>query len=382
MTAISSARSDTSATRSGDLHVLHILPEDLGIGGMELALSRLIPRLTARGITHSIVCIKGPLLIPEQFSAARSLHSMDARPHDLTLPWRLRRIIRHERPDVIHARNWGSWPEPMLARLLSGPALPFVFSFHGLTVTERMPRRRRIACRVLAAMTTEVFSVSEPSRRLLVEDVGLPARLVKIIPNGVDTDQFRPVPTRRRRKRTVLGTAGGLKPVKNHALLIRALADLTAAGHDCEVRIAGEGSRKEDLERLIAQLDLAGRASLVGHCGDMPAFLADLDVFVLPSDSEGHPNVLLEAMASGLPCVATSVGGVPDVLDDGQAGVLVTPGDVSEMVEAIEDLIDQPERRRELGSAGRDRACRLYSMDRMTDAYAQMYTRLARRGRP
>ena len=379
-TATSPKRQSTLQTHIRDLHVLHVLPAT-GLGGMELVLSRLIPELTERGITHSVVCIKGQESMPEMFPSAVSIHCMDARPHELFLPWRLRKILKIERPDVIHARNWGSWPDPMLARLMVSPRLPFVFSFHGLTTTERMPRRRRIACRILARMTTEVLVVSEPSGRMLARDIGLPAERISMIPNGVDTGQFCPAPPRPARKQVVLGTAGGLKPVKNHALLIRVLADLTAAGQDCELRIAGDGPERENLERLIARLGLTGRANLIGQCSDMPAFLADLDVFVLPSDSESHPNALLEAMACGLPCVATSVGGVPDVLDDGAVGVLVSPGQASEISAAIADLVRQPERRQALGAAARDRVCDLYDLDRMVEAYAKMYRRLSRKGR-
>jgi glycosyltransferase involved in cell wall biosynthesis len=348
---------------------------------MELALARLIPRLRERGIRHAVAALRGPADIRDRFDASVGVCCMAAPPNDPRLPLRLARLIGRLRPSVIHARNWGAWPDIALARLLVPPRVPLVFSFHGLTTTSRMPFRRRLACRMLAAMTTHLFTVSRPSRRILVEDLHLPRRRIGIIYNGVDTELFSPPRRRRRRGRFVVGTVGSLKPVKNQSLLVRACADLAAAGTDVELRIAGDGPDRQMLADLAASTALAGRLKLAGRLDDVPAFLRRLDVFALPSDSEGHPNALMEAMACGLPCVATRVGAVGDVLDAGRAGVLVDPGDQAALAAALAALAADPARRADLGREARRRACERYSLEQMADAYASMYERLAARSR-
>ena len=360
------------------VHILHVVPA-LGVGGMELALSRVVRGTSDMGFRHSIVCLKGDAVIRDQFDSSVAIFCMHARPNELGLPLRLRKIIKQVRPTVVHARNWGAWPDVALARLLVSPRVPLIFSFHGLDTSRRMPFRRRFACRILAGITQRIFTVSEASRRMLIEHVGLPARRIEVIPNGVDTESFRPGASRKRRAAFIVGSVGSLTPVKNHALLIHAAAALIAGGQEVEVRLAGEGLERDPLESLADSLGIAARVRLPGHVADIPGFLQRLDAFVLPSRSEAHPNALLEAMACGLPCVATRVGGVDEVLDAGRVGMLIEAGDQKALEDALARLAGRPELRAELGKAARQRVCERYSKDRMVDAYVSMYRELSRR---
>jgi len=353
-------------------HVLHVVP-GLMPGGMELALARLVRATAGDNLRHTVVCLTGEAVLADQFPGSVAIHCLHAPPNDPRLPWRLRQLIRRLRPTVIHARNWGAWPDVAVARFFVRPRPPLIFSFHGFANTGRLPLRRRVAFRVLARMTTRLVTVSETTKRMLVEEFAWPTDNVRVIPNGIDTSRFSPLSDRAPSDRVRIGCVGGLTPVKNHALLIRAFASLRSAGVESDLQIAGEGPERASLERLARELGVADHVSLVGHVADVPRFLRQLDVFVLPSVSEAHPNALIEAMACGLPCAATSVGGVPEVFDGGRFGRLSPPAHVTQLAEVLRQLSASAAVRRELGTAARQRVIDRYSMDTMAAAYDDLY---------
>lgn len=360
------------------LSVLHVVP-GLMPGGMELTMARVIRGLAGDGLRHSVVCLKGDVEIADRLPAGTEVHCLHSRPNEVRLPGRLAKLIRRLRPDVVHARNWGAWPDVSIARLLTLPVVPLVLSFHGLGRAGYEPRRRRWASWFLARAATHLMTVSNESRRMLAERWGWLAERTEVIPNGVDTDLFRPAERFRRGNRLVVGSVGNLRPVKNHALLVRAAAAVAANGVDIEVRIAGEGDQRASLTQLARSLGPGDRLKLPGHIADVPAFLQALDIFVLSSDSEQHPNSLNEAMACGLPCIATRVGAVAELLDEGRCGIIIAAGDEPALVMGLRDLAGDAVRRASLGAAARQRAYSEYSLTRMIEAYRQMYLRLSSR---
>jgi glycosyltransferase involved in cell wall biosynthesis len=363
------------------VHVLHIV-SGLPPGGMELAMARLIRATESRRLRHTVVCLKGEPVIADAFPATTAIHSLHSRPNDPRLPWQLWRLICQAQPTVIHARNWGAWPDVALARLLAWPVAPLVFSFHGLAGTAPMPLRRRIAFHVLSRMTTCLVTVCEAAKRMLVERFRWPSPRVHVIPNGVDTQRFSPHPRQPGAShRLVIGSVGSLTSVKNHSLLVHAFAALLRAGVDCELRIAGEGPERSATEKLAGELGIASRILLCGHLDDVPQFLRGLDVFALPSSSEAHPNALLEAMSCGLPCVATDVGGVAEVLDSGRCGRLSPAGDVERFSAALRDLCDNRDARRSLAAAARKQVEDSYDLSAMVAAYERLYRGASRRDR-
>jgi glycosyltransferase involved in cell wall biosynthesis len=200
---------------------------------------------------------------------------------------------------------------------------------------------------------------------------------VEVIPNGVDTARFSPATVSRDTNRIVVGSVGHLRPVKNHAMLIRACAQLAREGLDLELRIAGGGKDGPSLASLAQSLGFAHRFFLLGQVSDVPHFLRHLDVFVLSSNSEQHPNALNEAMACQMPCIATRVGCVGELLAEGRCGLIIPPGDTDALARALRDLILDPARGRELAVAARQRSCERYSLGRMLGAYEDMYRRLS-----
>ena len=359
--------------RKHNIHVLHIVPT-LGAGGMELSMGRVAQALSGQGIRHSIVCLKGDAIIQDRFDDSVPIYCMHARPNEPGLPWRLWKLLNRIRPTVIHARNWSAWPDVAVARLALPNPPSLIFSFHGLDSSGPMPLRRRLISKLLACVTTHIFTVSEASKHLLVQHVGLPHNQIDVIPNGVDTEHFRPSNNNSLRdNKVVIGTVGSLSQVKNQVLLIRAWAELLKSGIQGELRMAGEGPERSRLAHVAESLGIADRVHFLGHIEDVPGFLQQLDVFVLPSDSEAHPNALIEAMSCGLPCVATRVGGVPEVLDNGRFGRLVQAGDLDGLVEAIRLLVNDPAGRKSLGKIARAHVIEKYSLEQMIERYSVLY---------
>jgi glycosyltransferase involved in cell wall biosynthesis len=216
-----------------------------------------------------------------------------------------------------------------------------------------------------------------------VEDVRLPPGKVLAICNGVDTNRFSPGGRSAARaalgiaiESIVIGTVARLDPVKDQLGLLRAFAQV---GDPRTVMvIAGDGPCRAELESAVSTLGLDGRVRFLGERKDVPRILAALDVFVLSSLGEGISNTILEAMGTGLPVIATRVGGNPELVSDGVTGLLVEPRSPAAFAAAIRQYVDDPRRAAEHGRAARELALSTFSLDRMVDAYGQLYSRLLR----
>ena len=168
-----------------------------------------------------------------------------------------------------------------------------------------------------------------------------------------------------------------LETQKNQALLLNAFARGFLAEPRAHLWLAGDGTCRSDLERRACELGLAGRIRFLGQRADVPQILAAADVFVLPSRNEGNPLALMEAMAAGLPVVATAVGGVPELVVEGKSGLLVTSGDSDGLASAMLGLFRNPEMRRRMAACSAAQAREGFSASRMAQAYAELYERVA-----
>lgn len=204
----------------------------------------------------------------------------------------------------------------------------------------------------------------------------LAGRVIETIPTGVDLARFHPL-ERKAGAPFTIGIAARLHPVKRHRDTLAAMRILAGRGVRCRLLVAGEGGCRREIEAWAKGLDV----EMLGAAEDMPAFLHRLDAFVLPSDHEGTPAALLEAMASGLPCIATRVGGMPALVGD--AGILVPRRDPGAIAEAIGRLIESPDECQRLGRHAVDRASR-HGSEKQARRYASLYEQLlsARDGRP
>jgi sugar transferase (PEP-CTERM/EpsH1 system associated) len=236
---------------------------------------------------------------------------------------------------------------------------------------------------LLSPLVSHFVTVSRDLERWLVEDVRVPARKVSTIPNGVDLTRFGPgrQPDARRAlglpaEGIVVGTVGRLDPVKDQAGLVRAFATLMPAYPDALLVLAGDGPCRGELARLVTDLGADGRVRLLGECRDVAQALAAMDLFVLPSLAEGMSNTILEAMAVGLPVVATRVGGNRELVDEGETGRLVPPRDPRALADAVAGYLDDAHVRVLHGKASRRRASETFALERMYRAHESLYGRL------
>lgn len=219
-----------------------------------------------------------------------------------------------------------------------------------------------------------VLTNCQAGRHALVADERLSPDSVRVLQNGVDLSRFLQIPIRNGRTRPrCVGMVANLRPVKNPELLVRAAADLSRAHPDVVFRIAGAGELRPRLEGLIRQLGLEGRFALLGSVADIPAFLAELDMAVLCSRSEGMSNALLEYMAAGRAIVATAVGGNVELIQHGYQGLLITDADQTQLARALDRLLKDPDWAARLGTGARQRACERFSREAMVQRFEAFY---------
>jgi glycosyltransferase involved in cell wall biosynthesis len=184
-----------------------------------------------------------------------------------------------------------------------------------------------------------------------------------VVRNGLDLERFQSLPLNIAGQTYIAGV-GSLLPVKRWDRLLIAALELKQRGLDCLVRIAGDGPLRGSLEQRAQDLGLANRIEFIGDTDDIPSFLAHAIFLVLSSDHEGCPNVVLEAMACGRAVVATDVGDVPDLVEDGKTGFVVRRGDDTALVARMATLLTEPDLCRKMGEAGRFKAEREFGLDR------------------
>jgi sugar transferase (PEP-CTERM/EpsH1 system associated) len=360
-------------------HVIH----SLETGGLENGVVNLV-NTAAPDLRHAIVCMTGAGAMRERLTPTVEVFSLGKRPgQDVGAVARLVRLLRRVRPAIVHSRNWAAFDAVPAARLAGVPVV--VHGEHGRDIADphgRNARRNRLRL-VLSPLITRFVTVSHDLARWLVEDVRVPARKVLTIHNGVALERFAgtSLPEARRRLGLpadvpVVGTVGRLDPVKDQAGLVRSFAAVLSAHPDALLLVAGEGPCRADLTRLIDDLGVGRQVRLLGDRPDVPTVLGALDLFVLPSIAEGMSNTVLEAMAAGLPVVATRVGGNPEMVEDGVTGRLVRPQDPAGLAAVIAAYLEDPHLRATQGKAGRQRAAEHFSLDRMCAAYTDLYRRL------
>lgn len=308
---------------------------------------------------------------------------------DVSRLGRLVRVLRALKPDVVHVHTDYATIIGLVAARVCG--LPAVATMHGMTSYQtRWNTAKRlleiVALRLGANRIVVVASSAIPGMRAQFK---LPAQRIVTVPNAVGAAYFQP-PSGfdRAAKRRELGVAddevlvatiGRLAPVKGHAVLLEAVATLKERCPRARYAIVGGGPERPGLEEQVRRLGLDAQVQILGERQDVLQLLLASDLFVLPSLSEALPQALLEAMAAGVPCVATDVGGVSDVLVPGQAGWLVPPGNAAALAAALGDALGDPVRAAEYGAAGRARVKASFAMEARLNRLEALYREVQRR---
>jgi glycosyltransferase involved in cell wall biosynthesis len=368
------------------LTVAHVVLT-LDVGGLERNVVNQVHEGRRLGQRVVVVCLERPgVLSPEveaHGGAVVCVHKRPGlRPEALGS---LRGAFRRIRPDVVHTHQIGSLLYGGLAARSLGVPL-IVHTEHG---KQAYARRRRTLWlgRVAGTLASRFYCLSADMANEVVARRVVPRRKVHVIGNGIDTARFQARGGRESMRvalgipadAPVVGTVGRLTEVKRQDLLLHAFARLRARVPTAHLMVVGEGPLRSSLQDLAARLGLAGAAHFTGYQAETERFYPAMDVFALTSRSEGIPQAVLEASVAGLPVVASRVGGVPEVIEDGQTGLLFSDGDEDALTTRLALLFGDGDRARRLGAAGRERVAARFDVRLMAETYHRHFLELLRR---
>lgn len=366
------------------VHIIH----RLAVGGLENGLVNLINYMPSDRYRHAIVCLTG-------YSEFSNRLQRDGVPvfalnkgsgQDFSVHRRLWRLLQQLHPDVVHTRNLPTLECLIPAALAGAPGR--VHGEHGRDVydLDGSNFKYNLLRKAVRPFAHRYTTVSADLANWLVHTIGVRAERVAHIYNGVDTQRFSPRTGLRSFMELeefappgtlVVGTIGRMQAVKDQLTLVRAFIhflDLESSARErIRLVMVGDGPLRREAQQLLRSVHAEHLAWLPGERADIPEITRTMDVFVLPSLAEGVSNTILEAMASGLPVVATRVGGNPELVIEGQTGMLVPPADPVAMANAIGRYLADPEKRIRHGRAGRKRVEERFSMEAMVNGYLSVY---------
>lgn len=369
-----------------DLPLIAHLVYRLDFGGLETLLVERINRMKPDSYRHAVLCLAGyePRFAGRIASAGVELADLGKQP-GLSLATHLHtwRLLRRLRPAVLHAYNLAAI-EYGPAALLAGVPVR-IHGSHGRDAADPggTNRRHNLLRRLMTPFYDCCYANSAAMAEWNRKVIRVPAHKSRLLANGIDTDRFTPASAPDDSGMIVIGTVGRVDAVKDHATLVRAFGLLRCQVPELSARlrlaIVGDGPQLHALRALVVAEHLADAVWLPGARTDIPELLRSWRVFANSSIAEGMPASVLEAMACGLPVVATHVGGTPEAVEDGETGRLVAPSDPHALAEALAGYVRNPALARWHGAAGRERVLRRHSMAAMVAAYGAMYEALCRR---
>lgn len=374
--------------RPADIPLVVHLIYRLDFGGLETLLVDCINHMPPERYRHAIVCLTGYTEFADKITRPGvALYALDKQPGlGLGIHVKLFKLLRQLRPAVLHTYNFACAEYAAPAWLAGVPVR--VHAEHGRDASDPqgLNRKHNFLRRALVPFIDRYVPVSHDLHRWLKDVVGIPAAKAELIMNGVDTLRFAPnlpaaaTPWSGEDVFTI-GTVGRLQDVKDQASLIEAFALLCARHPEQRARlrlaIVGDGPLRDKLAQKARELGVQDLVWFPGARNDIPELMRAFDVFALSSIAEGTPVTLLEAMACGLPVVATRVGGIPEVVQDGVNGALVPASNPQALAEALELYAKDPARVDAHGAAARLNIERHYSVAAMVGAYTALYDRLS-----
>ena len=379
------------AVRPQPIRVMHVL-DRLDIGGTEKALLKLINGLDAGLFEHYICTMRGTSAAVEKWTSNVTLLNAGKQgaSFQFNVP-RLVKLMRTIRPAIVHSRNWGGIEATVAARLAGVPVA--LHSEHGYELEMRsgLPLQRRLLRHLAYRMATAVATVTCELRDYHAAQAWWASERMHVLYNGVDGRQFRPQPAVRSATRRelgispnalVAGSVGRMVRLKSFITLLEAAKGLATEFPELYVILAGSGPELSSLQDFAANChELSGRVVFTGTIDNVADVLNAMDVFVLPTLMEGMSNTILEALAVGLPVLASRVGGNPELVEEGVCGYLFTPEDVPGLASLLRTLLRNSSMRAEFCRAARERALRSFSLEAMVRSYGDLYIDLLMRQR-
>ena len=286
----------------------------------------------------------------------------------------IRKLLRESRFDLVHAHIYASAVAAAIAT--RGTGLPLVVTEH--TEASWQNRWARLCSRWTYRRARRIIAVSTPIERRLIERDGVPRELVTLIPNAVIPVSGNPPDLADTlpdgwSQRPLVGVVARLQPEKGVATFLKAAAHVSKVSPEARFLVIGDGALREELLDLVGRVGLQERVRFLGYRAHARALTGLLDVLVVPSLTEGSPLIVLEAMAAGVPVVASAVGGIPDQVRHGEEGVLVPPGDPDALAGALGALLEDPAHAHRLGEAGRRRTENEFSHEALVRRIEAVY---------
>ena len=368
--------------------IVHIIYR-LDVGGLETVLVALINRLPPEEYTHLIICLTTFTSFKDRLCNDNvRIIALDKKPgKDVRIFFRILTILAQEQPHVVHTYNLATL-EYQVAAFLARVRLR-IHAEHGRDFSDLKGENRKynILRKVMDPFIHFWVPVSQDLAQWLGGKVRIPQRKIALIYNGVDVTTFTPSPARLQAWQAHFSqlpvsplrivTVGRLDPVKDQATLLHALRFISTSTsvqqRPVQLWIIGDGPERERLQRVIDQENLNDQAVLLGEKDNISELLNSADVFVLSSLAEGIPMTVLEAAAAGLPVIATDVGGLSEILQEGESGFLVPPGSPQSIAAAIRRYLEDSPLLLKHGAAGRQYIIERFSLDKMTQNYAHLY---------
>jgi sugar transferase (PEP-CTERM/EpsH1 system associated) len=372
------------------VHIAHIIHR-LDVGGLENGLVNLINHLPEHLFCHSVICLTHYTDFRHRIRRADTrYYALDKKlGFDAGIYLRLWRLLRALAPDIVHTRNLAAL-ECQVASWLAGQRVR-VHGEHGRDVgdLDGGNRKYRLLRRLHRPFVSHYIAVSRDLANYVETAIGVPRHRISQIYNGVDSLTFFPAAGVRtplpdsefaRPGTVVIGTVGRMAEVKDQTNLARAFVHLTELlpqwKDQLRLIIVGDGPLREACHDILRRADLSAQSWLPGARDDVPAVMRAMDLFVLPSMAEGISNTVLEAMASGLPVVATRVGGNSELVVEGVTGSLAAASDPLALAKAIIPFVVDENFRRGAGREGRARVLAHFSLDAMIEGYLRVYQTL------
>lgn len=374
--------SNTVAGRVEVPLVVHLV-YSFGCGGLQSILVECIDRLPPDKYRHAVICLtertNGAAVVSRPDTAFYELHKPPG--NDVATHIKLWKLLRQLRPSILHTYNVGTIEYSVTALLAQVPVR--IHAEHGRDSVEIDGNHSRynLLRRLLTPLIDTYVPVSVDLSEWLHRTIGVSRRKIAMVTNGVDTARYAPFGAGREDRPATLwiGTVGRLDRIKNHLGLLDifqlVLDRVRPIQLDVRLAIVGDGPLLAVLRNTAASRGIADKVWLPGSRNDVADVIRNFSIFVLPSLSEATPVVVLEAMATGLPVVATHVGGVPQLVLNNKTGLVVPPADPVAFADAISAYVVNADMRRSHGEAGRKHVQSHYSVDAMVDGYNALYTR-------
>ena len=362
------------------LKIVHVT-FDMSIGGAEKVIYNLITNTDKTRYDASVLCL-GKIVGPigqQLISIGYKVDIIAREPgFDISLIYKIRRYVQKHKVDVLHCHQYTPYVYGVFGSMSNFCRV--IFTEHGRFFPDERKKKRVLINPFLNLFTGYVTAISKATRDALVDYENFPYNKIKVVYNGIDDLNYLSSGDPELKKTlgikdgaSILGTVARLDSIKNQRMMINALKLVHDNYPDTYLIIVGDGPERKNLQELVSGLHVSSKVIFTGFSEEAHIYYKIMDMFLLTSFSEGTAMTLLEAMASGLPCIATNVGGNPEIVKDSETGILVPVNDEKLLADTICALISNRSLSKKLGEAGRKRYEEKFTVEKMVAAYQQMY---------